>query len=59
VLLTFACLEMEENQATKVYLEDKMDYVVDNMDAAQAEKGYMNTKFYECLNFPHMCKPTY
>jgi DUF1680 family protein len=50
---------MEENQATKVYLEDKMDYMVDNMDAAQAEKGYMNTKFYECLNFPHMCKPTY
>lgn len=50
---------MEDAQATKVYVEDKTDYMVDNMDAAQAEKGYMKTKFCKCLNSPHMCKPTY
>jgi len=43
-------------QTMKVYVEDKTHYVVDNMDAAQAEKGYMKTKVYKCFNFPCMRK---
>ena len=46
-------------QTMKVYVEDKTHYVVDNMDAAQAEKGYMKTKVYKCFNFPCMRKETY
>jgi len=43
-------------QTMKVYVEDKTHYVVDNMDAAQAEKGLHEDKGLQVLQLPMHAK---